>query len=134
MIPDPATNPAATPVTVHDPAIVPSGPREAIDGHRLLQRAVGFGRALRAAGLPIDLAAVSLGAAWRGGAVEQGGDAVSGAARLDLAIDLGGVSAGLPAALVGLFGPAAPLERVSCWHGCPGDTPSCQLRSPAPVA
>jgi uncharacterized protein with von Willebrand factor type A (vWA) domain len=39
-----------------DPAIVASGPREAIDGHRLLARAVGFGRALRAAGLAIDLA------------------------------------------------------------------------------
>jgi uncharacterized protein with von Willebrand factor type A (vWA) domain len=38
-----------------DPAIVASGPREAIDGHRLLARAVGFGRALRAAGLAIDL-------------------------------------------------------------------------------
>ncbi|MES2211390.1 MAG: VWA domain-containing protein [Chloroflexota bacterium] len=39
----------------HDPAIVPSGPRQAIDGHRLLARAVGFGRALRAAGLAVDL-------------------------------------------------------------------------------
>ncbi len=38
-----------------DPAIVSSGPREAIDGHRLLARAVGFGRALRAAGLAVDL-------------------------------------------------------------------------------
>jgi uncharacterized protein with von Willebrand factor type A (vWA) domain len=42
---------------MHDPAIVPSGPREAIDGHRLLERTVGFGRALRKAGLPIDLGA-----------------------------------------------------------------------------
>ncbi len=40
-----------------DPAIVPSGPREAIDGHRVLARAVGFGRALRRAGLAIDLGA-----------------------------------------------------------------------------
>ena len=40
-----------------DPAIVRSGAREAIDGHRLLQRAVGFGRALRRAGLAVDLAA-----------------------------------------------------------------------------
>jgi len=31
--------------------------REAVDGHRLLQRAVGFGRALRTAGLAVDLAA-----------------------------------------------------------------------------
>ncbi|TAK02861.1 MAG: VWA domain-containing protein [Chloroflexota bacterium] len=38
-----------------DPAIVPSGPREAIDGHRVLARAVGFGRALRRAGLAVDL-------------------------------------------------------------------------------
>lgn len=38
-----------------DPAIVQSGPREAIDGRRLLARAVGFGRALRAAGLAVDL-------------------------------------------------------------------------------
>ena len=38
-----------------DPAIVPSGPGEAIDGHRLLARAVGFGRALRTAGLAVDL-------------------------------------------------------------------------------
>ena len=38
-----------------DPAIVQSGPREAIDGHRLLARAVGFGRALRVAGLAVDL-------------------------------------------------------------------------------
>ncbi len=42
---------------MQDPAIVQSGPREAIDGHRLLARAVGFGRALRAAGLPVDLGA-----------------------------------------------------------------------------
>ncbi len=41
----------------HDPAIVASGPREAVDGHRLLARAVGFGRALRAAGLPVDMGA-----------------------------------------------------------------------------
>jgi uncharacterized protein with von Willebrand factor type A (vWA) domain len=40
-----------------DPAIVPSGPREAVDGHRLLARAVGFGRALRRAGLAVDLGA-----------------------------------------------------------------------------
>ena len=40
-----------------DPAIVPSGPREAVDGHRVLNRAVGFGRALRKAGLQIDLGA-----------------------------------------------------------------------------
>ncbi|MBI3747008.1 MAG: VWA domain-containing protein [Chloroflexi bacterium] len=38
-----------------DPAIVRSGPREAVDGHRLLARAVRFGRALRAAGLAVDL-------------------------------------------------------------------------------
>jgi len=40
-----------------DPAIVqaPWGPT--VDGRRLLREAVGFGRALRAAGLPIDLAA-----------------------------------------------------------------------------
>src|SRR5204862_4740277 len=31
--------------------------REAVDGRRLLQRAVGFGRALRTAGLAVDLAA-----------------------------------------------------------------------------
>src|SRR5258705_1868299 len=31
--------------------------REAVDGRRLLQRAVGFGRALRSAGLSVDLAA-----------------------------------------------------------------------------
>ena len=31
--------------------------RDAVDGRRLLQRAVGFGRALRAAGLSVDLAA-----------------------------------------------------------------------------
>jgi hypothetical protein len=41
----------------HDPAIVSSGPREAIDGHRLLARAVGFGRALRKAGLLVDVGA-----------------------------------------------------------------------------
>ena len=41
----------------HDPAIVASGPREAVDGHRLLARAVGFGRALRTAGLAVDLGA-----------------------------------------------------------------------------
>src|SRR3989304_2697347 len=56
---DPATNPPTTPaadaVATRDPAIVASGPREAIDGHRLLQRAVGFGRALRKAGLAVDL-------------------------------------------------------------------------------
>jgi uncharacterized protein with von Willebrand factor type A (vWA) domain len=40
-----------------DPAIVPSGPREAVDGHQLLARAVGFGRALRKAGLSVDLSA-----------------------------------------------------------------------------
>ncbi len=40
-----------------DPAIIASGPREAIDGHRLLARAVGFGRALRTAGLSVDLGA-----------------------------------------------------------------------------
>jgi uncharacterized protein with von Willebrand factor type A (vWA) domain len=40
-----------------DPAIVASGPREAVDGHRLLARAVGFGRALRRAGLAVDLGA-----------------------------------------------------------------------------
>ena len=40
-----------------DPAIIQSGPREAIDGHRVLARAVGFGRALRAAGLAVDLSA-----------------------------------------------------------------------------
>ncbi len=42
---------------MHDPAIVPSGPREAVDGHRVLARAVGFGRALRKAGLAIDVGA-----------------------------------------------------------------------------
>src|SRR5204862_8080144 len=31
--------------------------REAVDGRRLLQRAVAFGRALRTAGLAVDLAA-----------------------------------------------------------------------------
>ena len=41
----------------HDPAIVRSGPREMIDGHRLLARAVGFGRALRVAGLAVDVSA-----------------------------------------------------------------------------
>ncbi|MEO8208034.1 MAG: VWA domain-containing protein [Chloroflexota bacterium] len=40
---------------MHDPAIVQSGPREAIDGHRLLARAVGFGRELRNAGLAVDV-------------------------------------------------------------------------------
>jgi uncharacterized protein with von Willebrand factor type A (vWA) domain len=40
-----------------DPAIVPSGPREAIDGHRLLARAVGFGRELRRAGMAVDVGA-----------------------------------------------------------------------------
>src|SRR5690349_15220291 len=40
-----------------DPAIVqaPWGP--SVDGRRLLREAVGFGRALRAAGLPVDLGA-----------------------------------------------------------------------------
>src|SRR5215204_7585831 len=40
-----------------DPAVVqaPWGPE--IDGRRLLHETVGFGRALRAAGLPIDLGA-----------------------------------------------------------------------------
>jgi uncharacterized protein with von Willebrand factor type A (vWA) domain len=38
-----------------DPAIIASGPREAVDGHRLLARAVGFGRALRRAGLAVVL-------------------------------------------------------------------------------
>ncbi|HYN68894.1 MAG TPA: VWA domain-containing protein, partial [Candidatus Eisenbacteria bacterium] len=38
-----------------DTAAARSG--EAVDGRRLLQRAVGFGRALRAAGLSVDLAA-----------------------------------------------------------------------------
>lgn len=47
-----ATGPGMT-----DPAIVPSGPREAVDGHRLLARAVGFGRELRKAGLGVDLGA-----------------------------------------------------------------------------
>lgn len=42
---------------MNDPAIIPSGPRAAIDGHRLLDRAVGFGRELRRAGLAIDLGA-----------------------------------------------------------------------------
>lgn len=42
---------------MHDPAIVPSGPREAIDGHRFLARAVGFGRELRRAGLAVDVGA-----------------------------------------------------------------------------
>ena len=42
---------------MHDPAIVRSGPREAIDGHRLLSRAVGFGRELRRAGLAVDVGA-----------------------------------------------------------------------------
>lgn len=42
---------------MHDPAVVPSGPREAVDGHRLLQRAVGFGRELRRAGLAVDVGA-----------------------------------------------------------------------------
>jgi uncharacterized protein with von Willebrand factor type A (vWA) domain len=37
--------------------IVPLGGREAVDGRRLLRRAVGFGRALRTAGLAIDLGA-----------------------------------------------------------------------------
>ncbi|MEO8462630.1 MAG: VWA domain-containing protein, partial [Chloroflexota bacterium] len=41
----------------HDPAIIRSGPREMIDGHRLLARAVGFGRALRVAGLAVDVSA-----------------------------------------------------------------------------
>ncbi len=41
----------------HDPAIVRSGPRETINGHRLLARAVGFGRALRVAGLAVDVSA-----------------------------------------------------------------------------
>ena len=52
-------DPAMTrdPAMARDPAIVPSGPREAIDGHRLLARAVGFGRALRKAGLAVDLGA-----------------------------------------------------------------------------
>ncbi|MEO5918906.1 MAG: VWA domain-containing protein [Candidatus Limnocylindrales bacterium] len=40
-----------------DPAIVRSGPREAVDGHRLLARAVGFGRELRRAGLAVDVGA-----------------------------------------------------------------------------
>lgn len=40
-----------------DPAIIASGPREAVDGHRLLARAVGFGRELRRAGLAVDLGA-----------------------------------------------------------------------------
>ena len=35
--------------------LVASGTREAVDGHRVLQRAVGFGRALRKAGLAVDL-------------------------------------------------------------------------------
>lgn len=42
---------------MNDPAVVPSGPREAVDGHRLLQRAVGFGRELRRAGLAVDVGA-----------------------------------------------------------------------------
>ena len=42
---------------MHDPAIVQSGPREAIDGHRFLARAVGFGRELRRAGLAVDVGA-----------------------------------------------------------------------------
>ena len=42
---------------MHDPAIVQSGPREAIDGYRLLSRAVGFGRELRRAGLAVDVGA-----------------------------------------------------------------------------
>ncbi|MBI2763837.1 MAG: VWA domain-containing protein [Chloroflexi bacterium] len=42
---------------MRDPAIVPNGPREAVDGHRLLERAVGFGRELRRAGLAVDVGA-----------------------------------------------------------------------------
>jgi len=46
-----------TPRDPHDPAIVraPWGPE--VDGRRLLAESVGFGRALRAAGLATDLGA-----------------------------------------------------------------------------
>ena len=44
------TAPDASPVLVADTG-------EAVDGRRLLAEAVGFGRALRAAGLPVDMAA-----------------------------------------------------------------------------
>ena len=40
-----------------DPAIVRSPSGDEIDGRRLLAEAVGFGRALRSAGLSIDLGA-----------------------------------------------------------------------------
>ncbi|HTG41749.1 MAG TPA: hypothetical protein VK697_09060, partial [Methylomirabilota bacterium] len=40
-----------------DPAIIASPSGGEVDGRRLLAEAVGFGRALRSAGLSIDLAA-----------------------------------------------------------------------------
>jgi uncharacterized protein with von Willebrand factor type A (vWA) domain len=46
-----------TPRDPHDPAIVRAPWGEEVDGRRLLAESVGFGRALRAAGLPTDLGA-----------------------------------------------------------------------------
>jgi len=56
---DPADHPTPDPEpgAAFDPAIVANGPRGAIDGHRVLERAVGFGRALRKAGIPVDVGA-----------------------------------------------------------------------------
>ncbi|MHB8959838.1 MAG: VWA domain-containing protein, partial [Candidatus Limnocylindrales bacterium] len=42
---------------MHESPLVASPTGELIDGRRLLAEAVGFGRALRAAGLAVDLAA-----------------------------------------------------------------------------
>ena len=46
-----------SPAPAPDPAIVRSPAGDEIDGRRLLAEAVGFGRALREAGLSIDLGA-----------------------------------------------------------------------------
>ena len=42
---------------MQDPAVIQAPWGDTVDGRRLLSEAVGFGRALRAAGLSVDLGA-----------------------------------------------------------------------------